>query len=72
MFISLFFFHYPKFCHLTFQLILLSYQILFDLSNFFFEFYFSQRVHIFFNLFESMEKYLSGIFFCFEVILLLL
>lgn len=65
MFTSLFFFYGPKLYHLIFQLMLLSYQILFDPSNFFFEFYFSQRVHIFSNFFESLEKYLSDIFFCF-------
>lgn len=61
MFISLFFFHCPKCYHLTFQWILLSYQILFDLSNFFFEFYIYQ-VYIFSSLFENLEEYLSDIF----------
>lgn len=71
MFISLFFFHCPKCYHLTFQWILLSYQILFDLSNFFFEFYIYQ-VYIFSSLFENLGEYLSDIFlFVSEVILLL-
>ena len=61
MFTSLFFFYSNLYC-LIFKLRLLSYLIW---SLQFLRVYFFQRVHIFTNIFESLKKYMSDIFFCF-------
>lgn len=64
IFISLFFFHCPKCYHLTFQWILLSYQILFDLSNFFFKFYISQGLYLLKFIWEPRGVFIWHFFVC--------